>query len=168
MRSDHMAPKPASASKTPPGKKPTGAGSGKKQADSKMVPSAGAPAGEDGVQFAPPKNKEEVLAQVSFEGLPPCPTEQIIELIDKNYTKLVKIFAHYCKFSECKTVEMATRCRLGALLTHAGLVAQHGLTRGVKARRSEGRCHCLPARGASAWWPPGTLQRLYQLTALCW
>ena len=109
-----MAPKPASAAKpTSAGKKPTAAG--KKSPDGKqtMVAATGAPASEDGTTLAPPQSKEEVLAQVSFEGLPPAPQEQILDILGGKYDRLVKIFAHYCKFSECKTMEMATRCKLG-------------------------------------------------------
>ena len=61
-----------------------------------------------------PQNKEEVLSQVNLEGLPHCPNEQIIEIIKDKYENLVAVFIHYCKTSECKTLEMATRLRLGA------------------------------------------------------
>ena len=62
---------------------------------------------------AAPKNKEEVLAQVNLDGLPHCPNEQIIEIIKERYDTLVRVFIHYCKQSECKTLEQATRLRLG-------------------------------------------------------
>jgi len=62
---------------------------------------------------AAPKNKEEVLAQVNLDGLPHCPNEQIIEIIKERYDTLVSVFIHYCKQSECKTLEQATRLRLG-------------------------------------------------------
>ena len=112
-----MAPKPASATKPSPGKKPTAAGGKKPDGKQAAVAMTGAPAGEEGTAFAPPKNKEEVLAQVNFEGLPNVPAEQILEILGAKYDKLVKVFAHYCKFSECKTIEMATRCKLGAPLS---------------------------------------------------
>ena len=101
-----MAPKPV--------KKPTAVG-GKKSSDGKPVatPIAGAPASDDGVALAPPKNKEEVLNQLSFDGLPNPPVDQIVDIVSKNYERLVKIFAHYCKFQDCKTIESATRCKLG-------------------------------------------------------
>ena len=59
-----------------------------------------------------PQNKEEVLAQINLEGLPHCPTEQIIEIVKDKYEQLVAVFIHYCKQSECKTLEQATRLRL--------------------------------------------------------
>ena len=61
-----------------------------------------------------PQNKEEVLAQINLDGLPHCPNDQIIELVRDKYDTLVAVFIHYCKTSECKTLEMATRLRLGA------------------------------------------------------
>ena len=67
-----------------------------------------------GAGVAPPKNKEEVLAQVNLDGLPHCPNEQIIEILKERYETLVSVFIHYCKQSECKTLEQATRLRLGA------------------------------------------------------
>ena len=60
-----------------------------------------------------PKNKDEVLAQINLDGLPHCPTDQIIELVRDKYDVLVAVFIHYCKQSECKTLEQATRLRLG-------------------------------------------------------
>jgi hypothetical protein len=107
-----MAPKPTSAAKpTSAGKKTPGAN---KKAGTVDTPKAGAPSADEGGALEPPKNKDEVLQRVSFEGLPNPPAEQIVEILSKEYTRLVKIFAHYCKFSECATVEMATRIRLGA------------------------------------------------------
>ena len=61
-----------------------------------------------------PKNKEEVLAQVNLDGLPHCPNDQILEILREKYETLVAVFIHYCKQSECKTLEMSTRLRLGA------------------------------------------------------
>ena len=61
-----------------------------------------------------PKNKEEVLAQVNLDGLPHCPNDQILEILREKYDTLVAVFIHYCKQSECKTLEQATRLRLGA------------------------------------------------------
>ena len=63
---------------------------------------------------AAPQNKDEVLAQVNLEGLPHCPNEQIIEILKDKYESLLTVFIHYCKQSECKTLEQATRLRLGA------------------------------------------------------
>jgi hypothetical protein len=63
---------------------------------------------------AAPQNKDEVLAQVNLEGLPHCPNEQILDLLKDKYDNLVAVFIHYCKQSECKTLEHATRLRLGA------------------------------------------------------
>ena len=68
---------------------------------------------ENEAKFAP-TTKEEALQQISFDGLPTCPTEQIIDIIKSKYEILVKVFAHYCKYSDCATVEKATRLRLGA------------------------------------------------------
>ena len=107
-----MAPKPT-AKPTTPGKKPTGAGS-KKDKDAKPTGSDMPVDDNASAVMSAPKNKEEVLQQVNLEGLPNCPTEQIIELLRGKYDVLVKVFAHYCKFSECKTLEMCTRLRLGA------------------------------------------------------
>ena len=56
-----------------------------------------------------PKNKEEVLAQVNLDGLPHCPNDQILEILREKYETLVAVFIHYCKQSECKTLEQATR-----------------------------------------------------------
>lgn len=108
-----MAPKPASASKPSPGKKPTSAKKGESGTTS-IVATTTEPTDE--VQtFAPAKTKEEVLQQVSFDGLPVADPAQIIEILSGKYKQLIEVFAHCCKFSDCKTMEMATRCRLGAL-----------------------------------------------------
>ena len=61
-----------------------------------------------------PKNKEEVLAQINLDGLPHCPNEQILEIVREKYETLVAVFIHYCKQSECKTLDEATRLKLGA------------------------------------------------------
>ena len=109
----NMAPKPASASKPSPGKKPTSAKKGESGTTS-IVATTTEPTDE--VQtFAPAKTKEEVLQQVSFDGLPVADPAQIIEILSGKYKQLIEVFAHCCKFSDCKTMEMATRCRLGAL-----------------------------------------------------
>ena len=111
-----MAPKPA-AKPTTPGTAPKGAAPAK----GKDAPAKGKDdAPEDGGAAAPtsmaaPKNKEEVLAQVNLDGLPHCPNEQILEILREKYETLVAVFIHYCKQSECKTLEQATRLRLGAL-----------------------------------------------------
>ena len=107
-----MAPKPAAKPTTTTGKKPSGAG---KKADSKAdavvssVDDSAAP-----TTMAAPKNKEEVLAQVNLDNLPNCPAEQIIEILRTKYDNLVYVFINYCKHSECKTMEMSTRLKLGA------------------------------------------------------
>ena len=54
------------------------------------------------------------MAQVNLDGLPHCPNEQIIEILKERYETLVSVFIHYSKQSECKTIEQATRLRLGA------------------------------------------------------
>ena len=103
-----MAPKPTG--KPGAGKKPSNQS---KKGDAKDVgPKAGAPAGDGDAQFAPPKSKDEVMAQISFEGLPTCPTDQIVEQFSKKYVDICKIFAHYCKYGECKTMDAATRLRM--------------------------------------------------------
>lgn len=99
---------------------------------------------------AAPKNKEEVLAQVNLDGLPHCPNEQIIEIIKERYDTLVSVFIHYCKQSECKTLEQATRLRLGTHRCRCVLrLAQRLLLRLLlhctSARFSQ--CRCL--RGAN-------------------
>ena len=101
-----MAPKPASA-KAP--KKPTASAKSAKDT-SKAEPVE--KSDENETKFAP-TNKEEALAQISFDGLPNCPIEQITDMFKDKYEVLVKVFAHYCKFSDCVTVEKATRLRLG-------------------------------------------------------
>ena len=63
--------------------------------------------------MAAPKNKEEVLAQVNLDGLPNCPTDAIVEILRGKYETLVSIFINYCKHSDCKTLELSTRLRLG-------------------------------------------------------
>lgn len=102
-----MAPKP----KTPaPGK---GAGDGKK-ADKKAPETGGDEAAPVSTSnAASPTNKEEVITQVNLEGLPHCPNEQILDIIRDKYEHLSAVFIHYCKQSECKTMEQATRLRLG-------------------------------------------------------
>ena len=62
--------------------------------------------------MAAPTNKDEVLTQVNLDGLPHCPNEQMMDLIKEHYESLVAVFVHYCKQSECKTLEQATRLRL--------------------------------------------------------
>ena len=61
---------------------------------------------------AAPTNKDEVLSQINLEGLPHCPNEQILELVKEKYENLSAVFIHYCKQSECKTMEQSTRLRL--------------------------------------------------------
>ena len=51
---------------------------------------------------------------MNLDGLPNCPNDQIIEILRSKYDTLIAIFCHYCKFSECKTMEMSTRLKLGA------------------------------------------------------
>ncbi len=107
-----MAPKPAAkAPAKPPAKSPTAPA--KKDAPAADAPAAPtAAANQSGL--SPPKNKEEVLAQVNLDGLPHCPNEQIIEIIKERYETLVSVFIHYSKQSECKTIEQGSRLRLGA------------------------------------------------------
>ena len=115
-----MAPKaPAKAPATPGKKAP--AAPAKKDAPAPTkggAPAAAevtaAPTGGAAGGVTPPKNKEEVLAQVNLDGLPHCPNEQIIEILKERYETLVSVFIHYSKQSECKTIEQATRLRLGA------------------------------------------------------
>ena len=64
-----------------------------------------------------PENKQQVLLRVSFEGLPspgPDADEAIAQLLNIKYEELTKIFAHYCKLSDCKTTWTATHLKLGA------------------------------------------------------
>ena len=108
-----MAPKPTSKP-VAAGKKPTGAISAKGKADAKTPSSDMAASGDDSpTTMAAPKNKEEVLAQVNLDGLPDCPTDAIVEILRGKYDQLVAIFINYCKHSECKTLEMSTRLKLG-------------------------------------------------------
>lgn len=109
-----MAPKP-SPKPVAAGKKPTGAISAKGKADAKTPASGDAGAGgdESPTTMAAPKNKEEVLAQVNLDGLPNCPTDAIVEILRGKYETLVSIFINYCKHSDCKTLELSTRLRLG-------------------------------------------------------
>ena len=114
-----MAPKPT-AKPVAAGKKPTGALKGK--GDAKTPSSDMAASGDESpTTMAAPKNKEEVLAQVNLEGLPDAPTDAIIEILRGKYEQLVAIFINYCKHSECKTMEMSTRLRLGAHAPPLGL-----------------------------------------------
>ena len=113
-----MAPKgPAKAA---PAKPPAKAAPSKKDASpskGKDDDGAAAPAATGATPHpsgaAAPKNKEEVLALVNLDGLPHCPNEQIIEILKERYETLVSVFIHYCKQSDCKTLEQATRLRLG-------------------------------------------------------
>ena len=107
-----MAPKPS-------GKKPTGAGKSK-SADKGKTDDIAAADDSAPTTMAAPKNKEEVLAQINLDGLPNCPAEQILEICRSKYEPLVHVFIHYCKFSDCKTMESSTRLKLGArtALTH--------------------------------------------------
>ena len=89
---------------------PKGGAKGKKGKEAEAEVSTGATP----VASRPaPKNKEEVLAQVNLDGLPHCPNDQILEILREKYDRLVAVFIHYCKQSECKTLEQATRLRLG-------------------------------------------------------
>ena len=63
----------------------------------------------------PTSAKKGESGTVSFDGLPVADPAQIIEILSGKYKQLIEVFAHCCKFSDCKTMEMATRCRLGAL-----------------------------------------------------
>ena len=112
-----MAPKPA-AKPTTPGKKPTGAGK-KGAGDAKPTGGDNPSMDENPAAMSAPKNKEEVLAQVNLDGLPDCPVEQVIELLRGKYEPLAAIFVHYCKHSDCKTMELSTRLRLRKWRTRA-------------------------------------------------
>ena len=106
-----MAPKAAAGKAATPGKGASAkGGKGKKDEPEEVATPAVAT-----TAASAPKNKEEVLAQVNLDGLPHCPNDQILELLREKYETLVAVFIHYCKQSECKTLEQATRLRLGAL-----------------------------------------------------
>jgi hypothetical protein len=103
---------------------------------------------------AAPKNKEEVLAQVNLDGLPHCPNDQILEILREKYETLVAVFIHYCKQSECKTLEQATRLRLGAY-HHACPRRRGGLTLLPIACRAPSdvplyRCSCSDASASAS------------------
>lgn len=85
-------------------------GKGKKEAKDDAPDSAPMSTGN----AAAPQSKDEVLAQVNLEGLPHCPNEQIVDILKDKYENLVTVFIHYCKQSDCKNLEQATRLRLGA------------------------------------------------------
>ena len=78
---------------------------------------------------AAPTNKDEVLSQINLEGLPHCPNEQILEIMRDKYENLAAVFINYCKNSECKNMEQATRLRLGARPDAAALCVGLGLPR---------------------------------------
>ena len=92
----------------------------KKQPTSKDVGKDAGAAADDGGDDAPvvsnaaaPTNRDEVLAQVNLDGLPHCPTEQIIDTLKERYEQLVAVFVQYCKMgSECATITAATRLKL--------------------------------------------------------
>ena len=141
-----MAPKPTG--KPGAGKKPSNQPN--KKGDAKDAgPKAGAPAGDNDAQFAPPKSKDEVMAQISFDGLPTCPTDQIVELFSKKYVDICKVFAHYCKYGECKTMDAATRLRMGASPSRARPSERTRPWRAVWARGDA----CQPACLACPNWP---------------
>ena len=48
-----------------------------------------------------------------MEGLPHCPTEQIIDILKDKYDQLAAVFAQYCKQgSECTTIASSTRLKI--------------------------------------------------------
>lgn len=107
-----MAPKPAKAGSP---KKPSSSTSPKsKDGKGKDLVAVPEPSRAEGEIMAAPKSKEEALAQIDVEGLPNCTPEPIADLLGDKYDTLVKVFANYCKCSECKSVEMSTRLKLGA------------------------------------------------------
>ena len=66
---------------------------------------------------AAPENKAQVISRVSLVGLPNQSADAedaIIQLLNIKYEKLAQIFAYYGKMSECETVDVATRIKLGA------------------------------------------------------
>jgi len=129
-----------------PAAKPAG---GKGKDDKGKDAAAVAPAGGGGGgNVAPPKNKEEVLAQVNLDGLPHCPNEQIIEILKECYETLVSVFIHYSKQSECKTVEQATRLRLGAPCSaQSALLLHHALLHFVATHTPHTHCCSATAAG---------------------
>ena len=130
-----MAPK--APAKGAPAKSPKAAAPPKdekgKGADAPPEPTASVP-----TATTAPKNKEEVLAQVNLDGLPHCPNDQILEILREKYETLVAVFIHYCKQSECKTLEQATRLRLGA-------PCRHERSRMFRARRAANQRQATPA-----------------------
>ena len=132
-----MAPKPSG--KTSP-KKPTPGAStpkpGKDAAKSGKDESETVSHDDGPATFEAPKNIDEALQQIDFEGLPTTDTEAVISILRKKCDDIVKIFAHYSKVSEwrtpsgvidygvAKTVELACRMRLSGfkkLIKEAGL-----------------------------------------------
>ena len=76
-----------------------------------VEPSATDSAGASGSPA--PTNTEEVLAAINLEGLPHCPTEQILDILKEKYSDLVAVFANYCKQgSECTTISSSTRLKV--------------------------------------------------------
>jgi hypothetical protein len=56
---------------------------------------------------------EEVLKAVNLDGLPHCPTEEVMATLKDKYEQLVAVFVQYCKLgSECATITAATRLKL--------------------------------------------------------
>lgn len=125
-----MAPKAAAKVPATPGKgklaaasksAPAGPQSTKDLRKAASEPRATAGTDDDApaASLAAPTNKDEVLAQVILDsGLPHCPNEQIIEILKEKYETLVAVFIHYCKTSECVTLDQATRLKLGTLRHH--------------------------------------------------
>ena len=126
---------PSSELQMAPKGKPTTPGKGGKGGKD-AGPAEDAGAAKAASAASAPKNKDEVLAQINLDGLPHCPTDQIIELVRDKYDVLVAVFIHYCKQSECKTLEMATRLRLGALPPLTPTLPRSPLTRPLQTTRS--------------------------------
>ena len=99
-----MAPKAAVAAKGAKGKGKDGADEGPPQPEVDSVSAS---------TYIPPTNMEEVLKAVNLDGLPHCPTEEVMATLKDKYEQLVAVFVQYCKLgSECATITAATRLKL--------------------------------------------------------
>ena len=134
-----------------PSAKPTGGKGPKssKDADSPNAKSMGDDV--DDTLSHPPKNKEQVLRRVNFSGLPTTSDVQdaVMQLLALKYEQLVKIFAHYCKMSDCKSVKIATTLTL----------SKHGSTLRARSRRRLAACRRAARSDGAA-----LAQRLYYET----
>ena len=99
-----MAPKAAVAAKGAKGKGKDGADEGPPQPEADSGSSS---------TYIPPTNMEEVLKAVNLDGLPHCPTDEVMATLKDKYEQLVAVFVQYCKLgSECATIAAATRLKL--------------------------------------------------------